>query len=584
MRLPGSSPSGDAGRSMGTPAIIGVLAVGALLRLVLLPGRGFDADLEFFADWSEKTLQLGLGSFTTETANYLPVYLYVLAGVAGVRRLFDIQFDTPLYRSLLKVPANVFDLFVAWRVYRWVDERFGPRSALLAFGLYWINPALIFDAAGWGQVDGMVAGLAVLTLLEASESRWFRAGGLFGLALMTKLQVILFAPLLLMLVVRRFGKLRVIGGAAVRAIVGVAVGLLVANLPMIFLGNGLYAGNVVLTAVGFHPLLSMGAWNVWWLLEGGEARRLWDGFRWLDGLRTREVGLALFGGVVLFLVVRMSVEPWRARVRDVLAWGALLGLSFYLLPTEIHERYLVYVLGVLGVLAALDRRFIAHWILVSMTAFGAMANNMQHAFPHSMAWLGWWPVDGWISQVFAALALLVWADLIRDRVGSRRHAWTAGLVFLPLLVGMTVVRLGFENRPMSLVELRPRHWEQGWRSLHYDTSASYQPLTVGGDVFEKGLGTHAPSRIVYRVDGRFARLVTGFGVDEGGQNPRNEVRFLIVGDGRTLFDSGPMRSPDGLRKTEVSLEGVRQLELIVDPGSDDMHFDHANWIEPVVYR
>jgi len=47
-----------------------------------------------------------------------------------------------------------------------------------------------------------------------------------------------------------------------------------------------------------------------------------------------------------------------------------------------------------------------------------------------------------------------------------------------------------------------------------DLSIDKKPITLGGKVYPKGLGTHAPSEIVYNLDGKYATFTADVGIDD----------------------------------------------------------------------
>lgn len=111
-------------------------------------------------------------------------------------------------------------------------------------------------------------------------------------------------------------------------------------------------------------------------------------------------------------------------------------------------------------------------------------------------------------------------------------------------------------------------------------------LSVGGVVFDRGLGVHAPSRLTWDVGGEWGSLRLMCGVDDSGQSGSRAgaVRFRVLGDGKTLWESDVMRG--GLlasRSPVISLAGVEELVLEVDPAGDFV-LDRANWIRPMLLR
>ncbi|HTQ10431.1 MAG TPA: NPCBM/NEW2 domain-containing protein, partial [Fimbriimonadaceae bacterium] len=123
-------------------------------------------------------------------------------------------------------------------------------------------------------------------------------------------------------------------------------------------------------------------------------------------------------------------------------------------------------------------------------------------------------------------------------------------------------------------------WRQGWGSLSVDRSVGGRPLTLHGRVYPHGLGTHASSRLVYALDERFNRFHAVVGVDdEMASFGKSSIDFKVVGDGKTLFDSGVMRNSTPPRSVDIDVRGIRELTLIAGDGGDGIEDDHADWAD-----
>ena len=93
-------------------------------------------------------------------------------------------------------------------------------------------------------------------------------------------------------------------------------------------------------------------------------------------------------------------------------------------------------------------------------------------------------------------------------------------------------------------------------------------LSVGGVVFDRGLGVHAPSRVGWDVAGEWSSLRLMCGMDDSGQSGARAgaVRFRVIGDGKTLWESEVLRTGvAAARPPVISLKGVKDLTLEVDP-------------------
>jgi len=120
--------------------------------------------------------------------------------------------------------------------------------------------------------------------------------------------------------------------------------------------------------------------------------------------------------------------------------------------------------------------------------------------------------------------------------------------------------------------------EQGWGSPHANQSVEGHGLSIGGRQFEHGLGTHAQGTFRISLGGKAERFTALVGVDdEVGKS--GSVEFKVVGDGKTLWESGVMRGGEQAKEVAVELRGIKELSLIVTDAGDDYNMDHADWTD-----
>ena len=118
----------------------------------------------------------------------------------------------------------------------------------------------------------------------------------------------------------------------------------------------------------------------------------------------------------------------------------------------------------------------------------------------------------------------------------------------------------------------------GWGTIQQDKSILGNPLTLGGVVYSKGIGTHAASSITYDIGGKDSSFFSEVGIDqeEDGKGS-GEVEFEVFGDGKLLFDTGVLTN-DQVVQINVSVAGIQNLQLVATNGiADDIDFDHADW-------
>jgi len=120
--------------------------------------------------------------------------------------------------------------------------------------------------------------------------------------------------------------------------------------------------------------------------------------------------------------------------------------------------------------------------------------------------------------------------------------------------------------------------EQGWGEPQANKSVDGHPLFIDGKRFEHGFGTHANSTLRLALGGKGEHFSATVGVDdEVGQ--KGSVIFKVVGDGRTLWESGLLRGGDPAKEVSVDLRGVQKLLLLVNDGGDDINYDHGDWAD-----
>ncbi|MGE5294377.1 MAG: NPCBM/NEW2 domain-containing protein [Solirubrobacterales bacterium] len=158
-----------------------------------------------------------------------------------------------------------------------------------------------------------------------------------------------------------------------------------------------------------------------------------------------------------------------------------------------------------------------------------------------------------------------------------------------VLMGGGVAAAGLGNAAAPgkvwLSDLDISKTQQGWQHARKDLSVDGKPLTIAGQKFERGVGTHADSLLYVELNGGSTRFRAMVGVDDevlnpqrsGGANP-GSVEFRILADGKQAYKSGVIKRGDAAKEVDVDVTGVKLLVLIVDSG-DSMNYDHADWAD-----
>jgi hypothetical protein len=166
-----------------------------------------------------------------------------------------------------------------------------------------------------------------------------------------------------------------------------------------------------------------------------------------------------------------------------------------------------------------------------------------------------------------------------DRAAAR-FATSLGFEAGVPLADLLVMRV-HSDRLVYLSDLAPAS-ERGEGRLHpawpmrRDRSVADRPISIGGRPFEKGLGVHSRTELVYEINGEYGSFAATIGIDDA-VRPRGSVVFRVLGDGRELYDSGLVTGTEEARDIIVDLTGVGRLTLLVDYGDGLDLADQADW-------
>lgn len=140
--------------------------------------------------------------------------------------------------------------------------------------------------------------------------------------------------------------------------------------------------------------------------------------------------------------------------------------------------------------------------------------------------------------------------------------------------------------PTSDTYLSDHEWTAatiGWGSIGLDENVEGETLSIGGETYEKGIGTHAESEIIYYLGGNMSGFTADIGIDDHADDDGN-AGFRVLGDGELLAEEEPLTGEDDAVSLDIDVSGVDVLELIVTEGTDGtIDHAHANWADARVF-
>ncbi len=147
-----------------------------------------------------------------------------------------------------------------------------------------------------------------------------------------------------------------------------------------------------------------------------------------------------------------------------------------------------------------------------------------------------------------------------------------------LIITLLVCTAGFAEQIVPLSDLDLTKMTSGWGMPRVDLSVTGGPLLINGHPFTRGVGTHANSILHVKLDGKAQWFRASVGVDDAAGG-RGSIRFRLLGDGKTLFDSGLITGKQDPVLMNVPLASVSHLILMVSSDTNGIDFDHANWAQ-----
>jgi len=342
------------------------LAIALILQLWLISQPfAFWLDINLFKAWAVALVQQGLPNFYSfANSDYPPAYLYILWLVGKTYQFFDPTFshtDRLLLVSLLKLPCILANVGSAFLIAQILKPYTSTHKAYKIALIYAFNPLMIFVSAIWGQVDGVMVLLMSMMFYLIEQNRAISAGILAILMVIVKPQGLFFAPFLFLSQWFR---------QAWWKWLAIAVGGLAAIWLLIEPFFGVKTGLS-------HPF-----WSLYYLLKSTanlysfgsvNAFNIWIWANWQSdyatflGISYKVIGLYFLG----ILIVWLGIFLYRQRnfTANAMAAATML-IGCFMLPTRMHERYMLYSLAFLAIAIAVIP--IVKWIYWGFTLTGAV--------------------------------------------------------------------------------------------------------------------------------------------------------------------------------------------------------------------
>jgi Gpi18-like mannosyltransferase len=388
---------------------VAVIAAGVVIRVLLLPTQGLRGDLDQFVLWVHGIAVDGLPNAYDQNLSFPPVMAYIWGLLAAIQPDFQTVTDgsDPAIRALMKTPATLADLGLAALVAYSLRDR--PWWAVIGAAAVLLIPAMFDISAWWGQYESIYLLSALGAVLCAVGGRNGLAAALLAVSVMTKPQALPF----LIPFAAWFWATGGWRGFLRAAAIGAAV-IVVLWLPFIPAGGPTnYLQHVAEYQGEIFNILSLRAWNLWWLVQslfagGGFVA---DDVAFLGPITLRWIGYGVTAVLELVIAAAVVRDP---RPRTLILGLAASTLVAFCFLTSMHERY---AYGALIFLLLLIPEARARGLAAALAVVFTL--NVVAAAPPTPGIATLVPVDGLLgilgSIAMLAITLLVCRELLRPR-------------------------------------------------------------------------------------------------------------------------------------------------------------------------
>ena len=573
-----------------------LFALAIVIRLLLIPNPGFEADISFWKSWGLATYDKGIVEGMKVTNNNYPTpFAYTLGGMVWVYSMFqdphifnDFWNNTNLlFLTISKLFPILADVGIAA-----IILYIGKNTKKLGFPTlppigYWIlsigyllSPISIIDGSVWGQIDSVGVFIFLISLLFILKKQPFVGGLIFMLAMMTKLQNMIYGPLFFLFAWQYGGFTFVI-----QAIAGALAGFLGLNAQFFLTKNADRVLASLTENYDYFPWMSLNAYNLWWIVSGAKGMATSDKLSVIGMVNAKTVGLLLFSGFYLFAMLRQFVKN---NLQTCIEGLIIINASFFLFQTQSHDRY-AFPLSVFILLLAPfvknKKLFILLYSLFTVFYFYNLHTALVINYPNNGI-----PLLSLLTQPFFTMTT---SYILLGLFSVFLFLSTKLFVLVPIVVVIILSILNLPLRtknPISLNKITPFVSEQQYGTRQIDKTVqgsfggpnTWTRLSVQYAFYRQGIGTHANSKYTYNLNKNFSRFETDFGIDTESGTKASAI-FEIYGDDTLLFRSEKMGRFDLPKHVSVTVVDVKNLTLITTDAGDGNTDDHTDWLHPKLW-
>ena len=327
--------------------------IGLYARVCLFSHESGDYH-QFLLPWHNQLKENGgFAAVGMDIGDYMPTYYYILALLTYL----------PLEPLVgIKIVSCIADLLLAFFGYKIVRELTGSvNKGIVAYGVLFFMPSVILNSGAWAQCDAIFSMFIVAAIYCLIKDRDWAAAICFSVSFVFKIQAIFFAPVLLILLLKKKIRWR-----TVLALPGV---YLISIIPACIAGGDFVSLLTVYSRQSTqYTSLNMYIQNVWGLLLG------------IDRVEKKpalaSAGVYFAGGVVLVALFCMYRAKYKITGKAILTLSGLFTLLVPFVLPHMHERYYYLTAVITAIFVVVNIKKIWMFLIIEFCLFQAEAHNL----------------------------------------------------------------------------------------------------------------------------------------------------------------------------------------------------------------
>ncbi|MGN0242549.1 MAG: NPCBM/NEW2 domain-containing protein [Lachnospiraceae bacterium] len=152
------------------------------------------------------------------------------------------------------------------------------------------------------------------------------------------------------------------------------------------------------------------------------------------------------------------------------------------------------------------------------------------------------------------------------------------------IYGVEHKRIPYQMTDTYLSDLPATEVTVGWGTYQNNLSIDGNPITLDGKVYEKGLGTHANSEVIYHLNGKYSRFQAMIGIDDETTREKASAFFQVYatyydeisGAEKEIMILNQLIEGTDTKKINLSIDQVTKLRLVTDMNGNNGN-DHTDW-------